>query len=59
MGTQILKPVPPYETMTVECKTVREQSGGLIVVVEGFVRDASGATLLAKATAEMGDLSKM
>jgi acyl-coenzyme A thioesterase PaaI-like protein len=54
-----LKPVPPYETMTVECKTVREQSGGLIVVVEGFVRDASGATLLAKATAEMVDLSKM
>ena len=56
---QIMKPIEPFQTMTVECRTVKEASGGLLVTIDGFLRDATGRVLLAKASAEMVNLSKM
>ena len=54
----ILKPVPAFETLSVCCTYTKEMAGGVVVVIEGVIKDGNGA-LLAKATAEMVDLSKM
>jgi len=54
----ILKPVPAFETLVVGCTYTKELAGGLVIVIEGTISDSSGA-LLARATAEMVDPSKM
>eukprot|EP01043_Picozoa_sp_COSAG02_P023882 COSAG02_NODE_1288_length_13447_cov_17.387549_9_plen_366_part_00 len=54
----ILKPVPAFETLAVCCTYTKEMAGGVVVVIEGVIKDSKGA-LLARAIAEMVDLSKM
>jgi hypothetical protein len=54
----ILKPVPAFERLAVCCTYIKEMAGGVVVVIEGVIKDSKGA-LLARATAEMVDLSKM